>query len=78
VRRCDNELNDALADPSPATLQAAVPLHDPVQPLKAAPADGVAVSVTERWNIPVQAAGQSIPAGLLVTVPGPFTVTETE
>ena len=63
VRRWDEELNDALADPAPATTQVAVPLQAPVQPLKVAPANGVAVSVTARWNIAVQLPGQSIPPG---------------
>jgi hypothetical protein len=79
VRRCEAVTNEAVADPSPATTQvAAAPLHAPVQPLKSAPADGVAVSVTEAWNFPAQLPGQSIPEGVLVTLPGPLTMTETE
>ena len=78
VRGCDEAVNSAVADPAPVRTQVAVPLHAPLQPLKTAPAEGVAVSVTERWNIPVQLSGHEIPAGLLVTVPGPFTVTARE
>lgn len=78
LRRCEATTNEAVADPAPVTTQAAVPVHAPVQPVKNAPADGVAVSVTEPWNFPPQLPGQSIPGGLLVTVPGPLTVTETE
>src|SRR5688500_7069459 len=78
MRRCEATPNVAVADPAPETVHAAVPLHAPVQPLKVAPKADVAVSATERWNIPVHVPGQAIPSGLLVTVPGPFTVTETE
>jgi hypothetical protein len=53
------------------------PLQPPVQPTKAEPAVDTAVSVT---TIPLvmlaeQLAPQSIPAGLLVTVPLPVRVT---
>ncbi len=77
VRRCEGTLNDALTDPL-VTTHAVVPLHAPVQPRNAAPAKGVAVSVTARENVPLQLPGQSIPDGLLVTVPEPLTVTETD
>ena len=77
MRRCESEPNVAAADASPATTQPADPLQEPVQPRNAAPSYGVGVSVTERWNMPVQLPGQSIRAGVLVTVPGPLTVTET-
>lgn len=56
-----------------------VPVHAPPKPLKEAPEPGVAVSVIA---IPlakgaVQAVGQLIPAGALVTVPLPETFTLT-
>src|SRR5207249_5454143 len=56
------------------TVQGPVPVHPaPVQPVKAEPATGVAVSVT---TIPIgkpkeHRPGQVIPAGVLVTVPVP-------
>ncbi len=56
------------------TVQVPVPLQPPpLQPAKVESAAGVAVSVTEvpmLWT-PEQFAPQSIPAGLLVTVPLP-------
>jgi len=57
------------------TVHAPVPLHPPDHPEKVAPEEGVAVSVTA---VPVaklaaQVCPQLIPAGLLVTVPGPVT-----
>jgi hypothetical protein len=59
---------------------ATVPLQSPLQPLRALPLAGVAVSVTEvrAWNVAVQdTAGQLMPAGLEVTVPLPTTLTVT-
>ena len=56
------------------TVQVPVPEHPPpVQPVNVAPADGVAVSVTALplLNDAVQVAPQLMPAGALVTVPGP-------
>lgn len=55
------------------TVQASVPLQAPPQPANADPSDGEAASVTV---VPAtkpfeQVAPQSIPAGALVTVPGP-------
>src|SRR6195952_3577163 len=55
------------------TLQVAVPLQAPLQPVKLEPAAATAVSVTDapltklNWHV----APQSIPAGLLVTEPLP-------
>jgi phage tail protein X len=56
------------------TVQVPVPEHPPpVQPVNAAPAEGVAVSVTAvpLLNDAEQVAPQLMPAGALVTVPGP-------
>jgi hypothetical protein len=55
------------------TVQGPAPLQAPLQPAKVEPAAGEGVSVT---GVPaaksaVQAAPQSIPGGLLVTVPLP-------
>jgi hypothetical protein len=71
-------MNRAVTLPLPVTTHGAVPLHVPVQPVNTAPADGVAVKVTEPGKIPLHAPGQLIPAGELVTVPGPLALTETE
>lgn len=53
------------------------PLHAPLKPEKLDPEVGVAVRVTEvpLLKLALQAVGQLIPAGLLVTVPWPETVT---
>ena len=53
------------------------PLHAPLKPEKLDPEVGVAVRVTEvpLLKLALQAVGQLIPAGLLVTVPEPETVT---
>jgi hypothetical protein len=56
------------------TVQVPVPEQPPpVQPVNVAPAEGVAVSVTAvpLLNDAVQVAPQLMPAGALVTVPGP-------
>jgi hypothetical protein len=56
------------------TTHVAVPLHPlPLQPPNVDPADGVAVNVTvvPLMKVELQVAPQSIPAGLLVTVPRP-------
>src|SRR5882724_5561686 len=56
------------------TVQEAVPVQPPpLQPVKAEPRPGLAVSVTEVPLLKVAAhvAPQSMPAGLLVTVPAP-------
>jgi hypothetical protein len=55
------------------TVQVLIPLHAPPHPAKVAPAVGVAVSVT---RVPVlkpalHTSPQSIPAGVLMTVPWP-------
>ena len=58
----------------------AVPEHPPpLQPKKAKSVPGVAVSVTlvPVWKLAEQVPGQLIPAGVLMTVPVPTTVTET-
>src|SRR3989442_5546075 len=54
-------------------VQEAVPVQPPLQPVKAEPAAGVAVSVTSvpvRY-VPEQSVPHVIPAGVLVTVPLP-------
>ena len=56
------------------TTQLPVPVHPPpLQPVKAEPAFGAAVSVTTvpLVKLAAQVAPQSMPAGLLVTVPVP-------
>jgi hypothetical protein len=55
------------------TVHAPVPVHAPLQPVKIAPAPGVAVSVTTvpLLNNAEQVAPQLTPAGALVTVPDP-------
>jgi hypothetical protein len=55
-----------------------VPVQAPLHPVKLLPVVGVAVSVTmlPPLKLAVQVPGQLIPAGLLVTVPPPKTVTE--
>jgi phage tail protein X len=59
------------------TLQARVPEQAPLHPPNVEFGPGEAVSVTSvpRANIPKHDVGQLIPAGLLVTVPGPVAVT---
>jgi len=54
-----------------------VPLHPPPNPAKLKPEVAVAVRVTvvPELNFAVQVPGQLMPAGLLVTVPLPVTVT---
>jgi hypothetical protein len=55
------------------TVHAPVPVHAPLQPVKVAPAAGVAVSVTAApaANDAEQVVPQLMPAGALVTVPDP-------
>ena len=55
------------------TMHAPAPVHAPLQPVKVAPAAGVAVSVTAAplLNDAEQVVPQLIPAGALVTVPDP-------
>src|ERR1700743_2398026 len=50
-----------------------VPVHRPDHPAKVVPASGAAVKTTAvpLGKLAVQLSGQSIPAGLLVTVPAP-------
>ena len=68
--------NEALADfaASIVKVQVPVPVQAPLQPAKLLPADGLAVSVTLvlALKFAEQVAPQSIPAGLLVTVPEPL------
>ena len=60
------------------TEQLPVPLQAPPQPENVAPEFGVSVSVTAvpAGKLALQAPGQAIPAGLLVTVPLPVTLTD--
>lgn len=77
---CPEKFADTLrVCPLAAVSWQAVPVHAPLKPVKLAPAAGVAVSVIA---VPlakgaVQVPGQLIPAGALVTVPLPETVTLT-
>jgi hypothetical protein len=50
-----------------------VPVHRPDHPAKVVPASGTGVNTTAvpLGKLVVQLSGQSIPAGLLVTVPAP-------
>jgi hypothetical protein len=59
-------------------LQAAVPLQPPIQPLNVNPASGVAFKVTVAPAVKLerQLVPQSIPEGVLVTVPLPVFETE--
>jgi hypothetical protein len=59
-------------------VQAPVPLHAPPQPAKLHPVAGVAIKLPSvpAGRFAVQVVPQSIPAGLLVTVPWPLVVTE--
>lgn len=59
------------------TVQGPVPEHAPDHPPNTKSAPGNGVSVTDDWNgnSTEQVAPQSIPAGLLVTLPFPRMVT---
>ena len=65
------------------SLHVPVPVHPPDHPVKVEPPSGVAVNTTAvpLGKLAVQLPGQSIPDGVLVTVPPPlpalFTVTWT-
>jgi hypothetical protein len=62
------------------TLQPALPLHAPPQPLSTHPAAGVALKTTF-WpvlKLLLHVAPQLIPLGVLVTVPLPVMLTESE
>jgi hypothetical protein len=63
-----------------ATVQAPVPLHAPLQPVKLYSAAGVAVRLTRvpLAKLALQVLPQLIPLGLLVTVPLPAVVTLSE
>ena len=63
-------LADYLEGDAPDAVRAAVEAH-------AEECAACGALLADLQDIPVQAAGQSIPAGLLVTLPGPLTVTET-
>jgi hypothetical protein len=68
-------LKVAVTDSAAATvtLQAAIPVHAPLQPVKVLPVTGVSLSVT--WvfcgKLAEHVVGQLIPAGLLIMVPVP-------
>src|SRR5438067_1438116 len=62
------------------TVHVPVPVHaPPLQPVKADPAAGVAVSVTTvpSSKVDEQTPGQPMPGGLLVTVPEPVPAVDT-
>jgi hypothetical protein len=73
------DLKVAVTVASAVSVQAPLPLQPPLQPLKVLPEVGVAVRLTDvpLANDAVQVEPQLIPAGELVTVPGPLTVTPT-
>jgi hypothetical protein len=59
-------------DPAGMVQVAAVPVHDPLHPVKVNPAFGAAVKVIgPSAKLAVQVVPQLMPAGLLVTVPVP-------
>jgi hypothetical protein len=66
------------------SLHVPVPVHGPDHPAKVVPGSGVGVNTTAVpiEKLAVQRPGQSIPAGVLITLPGvspaPFTVSWTE
>ena len=62
------------------TPQVPVPLQAPLQPAKVEPVDAAAVSVTTvpLVKLALQALGQLIPLGLLLTVPDPVPANVTE
>jgi hypothetical protein len=74
-------LNSAVTLAAPFTVneQAEVPVHAPLHPAKVEPALAAAESCTlaPRLNDPEHVVGQLIPVGVLVTTPGPVTVTVT-
>jgi hypothetical protein len=75
------DLKVAVTAVAELTVQTAVFVQPPpLQPLNVLPEVGVAVRLTEvpRANDAVQVEPQLMPAGELVTVPGPVTVTPTE
>jgi hypothetical protein len=73
------DLNVAVTAAAAVTVQAPVPEQPPLHPLNVLPEVGVAVRATgvPLANEAVHAEPQLIPAGALVTVPGPLTVAET-
>jgi hypothetical protein len=66
------------------SLHVPIPVHTPDHPAKVMPGSGAAVKATAvPWGkLAVQRSGQSIPAGVLITLPAPapafFTVSWTE
>jgi hypothetical protein len=72
---CSVAANVAVTDSAAlrVTLQAAVPVHAPLQAEKALPVAGVSLSVTWLFcgKLAEHVVGQLIPAGVLVTVPVP-------
>jgi len=76
-----DEVKLAVTDwvPDVGSAQVPVPVHAPPHPPKPKPAAGVAVNVTcvPAGKVCVQVAPQSMPAGVLVTVPEPEAVTVT-
>ena len=76
-----SQLNVAVTDLplSIVTTQSPVPEHAPDQPAKADPDERVAVNVTDvpSVNDALQVEPQSIPEGVLITVPSPVPSLET-
>src|SRR5213080_4433646 len=80
VKVCGVKVAVTVVAPETVTVQAPVPVQPaPLQPLKAEPAAGVAVSVTAvpLAKLAAQVAPQVMPAGALVTVPVPVPPFET-
>jgi hypothetical protein len=79
---CSVAAKVAVTDPAAlrVTLQAALPVHAPLQPEKASLGAGVSLSVTWLFwgKLAEHVVGQLIPAGLLVTVPDPVPATVTD
>ncbi len=76
VNSCVN-VADTLSAALMVTMQLPVPLQAPLQPVKVPPLAGVAVRVTcdPPVKLALQVEPQLIPAGVLATVPLPFTLT---
>jgi hypothetical protein len=69
---------ETLCDEFIVRVQVPVPLHAPLQPVKAQPAAGVAVSVTcvPTWKFALHVLGQLIAPGELATIPLPISLTD--
>jgi hypothetical protein len=79
--RYGGALKVAVTDAAPVTVQVPVPEHAPPHPSKwtneNTDVGAVSVTVVPVWKTAEQVVPQLIPLGLLVTLPGPFTDTDT-